>query len=199
MRYTKLPFNQEPEKYTFNREKLASPGKRFAAFAIDIGIPILITAWVAEDNSDINAAWIGVFVILVNSIGVQGATGFSLGKYVTNSTLVIPKGRSFEKVGPAKMVLRYAPIMLVAYLFINAKPGTRCDANYYTDTWENCTERNSSIWWIILFVGIATLVAFERSPTRQIAWDHLVGTMVLDRRRKFDETSPPRKNVRQRR
>lgn len=166
MVYGTLPFNGEP---------VASREKRCLSAFIDYGIPALLYPITRKTSYDDLFSITGLFMFaVVNSIIVQGFTGYSLGRFITNSTLLRPFGRTgFIKPG-LWIIPRFIPHLLVYLLAFPA-------SNSCYGATGPCTEARW-LWWPILIAGIASLVAFERSPILQTPWDVMAKTVVLNRR-----------------
>lgn len=197
MTYGNLPFKEKNTKHICNGELVASTAKRVFSSAIDYLTPgalfVIDRTGVLDGSSSLDYFSIPelFFLAVINSIVVQGFTGFSLGRWVTGSTLLRPVGRSgFERPG-GRIVLRFAPHLLICFLLVNAPPGTPCDESYV-----HCGRSNDVLWWPILIAGLFSLVVWELDPLLRTPWDKWSKMVVVDRRMRPVDFHRPEKNIR---
>lgn len=188
MTYGALPFNREPTKYVVNGERVAKLDKRLWSAAIDYGTPPVLFVIDRTDVFEGNFSYMhtdifsitGLFVIAVlNSVVLQGLSGYSIGRWLTNSRLLRPIGRT-GFIKPAwRIVPRFIPHLLVYLLVWPA-------SNSVADT-QGCYSASEChpyewLWWPIL-IGLGLFcVAWGRHPLCQSPADLIGETVVLNRR-----------------
>lgn len=182
MTYGTLPFAPKETDAIVNGEPVATTTKRAWSAIIDYGtlFSLYIGSKVFSDWYEFDT-WFLFWCGVINSIVLQGLTGYSLGRFVTNSTLLCPFGRTgFARPG-WRIVLRYSLHLLVyflVYLYVNAP-----DSSEGCTDWSECPPPSIPwLGWVLAIVALAYVVALEKHPLRQSPPDLLAKTVVVNRR-----------------
>lgn len=202
MVYGALPFQQTDGENLFGGEPVAPTWKRMASAFFDYGIPfgIYLFALFSDENQSKGliadsgtaaATWAGFlpFAVYVNSGLVQGLYGQSLGRWITQTTLVTKVGRRLEAPGPVRGSLRLViPFLLYYFGYLGF---TASDSS---------TDSAEAVGRVMIGALVLCYVIFFFDPKNRTVFEHLTRTAVVDVSigRRNDEAFHPYPGVRRR-
>jgi hypothetical protein len=174
VKYGQLPFHKPTGRGTILGESVAPVWKRLASSLVDYGWPAVAVYLLGPDIEATAPHIIVAAAAITNIVVVPARTSQSLGRYVTHTSLVIPKQKRFGRPGYFRGIARlFGVAVLLLVLVLIGSQGIS-----YTDA--------ETLLVLMVLTSCAVVVGIPCvDPLRRTLPDLVAGTFVVNRVIKF--------------